>query len=98
MVLFLQAITALGFKEPTPIQKACVPVGLMGRDLCACAATGTGTRTIYCFIQPSRAAAEQFLVSNWKHTMSNINAESSTTLASSKPLMPHVRPKQNQIT
>ncbi|KAM9800568.1 probable ATP-dependent RNA helicase DDX27 isoform X3 [Syngnathus typhle] len=38
----LKAITALGFKRPTPIQKACVPVGLMGRDLCACAATGTG--------------------------------------------------------
>ncbi|CAG5976991.1 unnamed protein product [Menidia menidia] len=37
------AVTALGFKQPTPIQKACVPVGLMGRDLCACAATGTGT-------------------------------------------------------
>lgn len=41
-VLHLQAITALGFKQPTPIQKACVPVGLLGRDLCACAATGTG--------------------------------------------------------
>lgn len=38
----LQAVTALGFKQPTPIQKACVPVGLLGRDLCACAATGTG--------------------------------------------------------
>lgn len=38
----LQAITALGFKQPTPIQQACVPVGLLGRDLCACAATGTG--------------------------------------------------------
>ncbi|KAM8868054.1 putative ATP-dependent RNA helicase DDX27 [Synchiropus picturatus] len=38
----LKAITALGFKQPTPIQKACVPVGLLGRDLCACAATGTG--------------------------------------------------------
>uniref|UniRef100_A0A3Q2SXT1 RNA helicase n=1 Tax=Fundulus heteroclitus TaxID=8078 RepID=A0A3Q2SXT1_FUNHE len=41
-LLSLQAVTALGFKEPTPIQKACVPVGLLGRDLCACAATGTG--------------------------------------------------------
>lgn len=41
-VMYLQAITALGFKQPTPIQKACVPVGLLGRDLCACAATGTG--------------------------------------------------------
>ncbi|XP_061688886.1 probable ATP-dependent RNA helicase DDX27 [Syngnathoides biaculeatus] len=38
----LKAIAALGFKQPTPIQKACVPVGLLGRDLCACAATGTG--------------------------------------------------------
>uniref|UniRef100_A0A3Q1I314 RNA helicase n=1 Tax=Anabas testudineus TaxID=64144 RepID=A0A3Q1I314_ANATE len=38
----LKAITTLGFKQPTPIQKACVPVGLLGRDLCACAATGTG--------------------------------------------------------
>uniref|UniRef100_A0A3B4GCZ8 DEAD-box helicase 27 n=1 Tax=Pundamilia nyererei TaxID=303518 RepID=A0A3B4GCZ8_9CICH len=28
--------------QPTPIQKACVPVGLLGKDLCACAATGTG--------------------------------------------------------
>ncbi|XP_042338231.1 probable ATP-dependent RNA helicase DDX27, partial [Plectropomus leopardus] len=41
-VVSLQAVTALGFKQPTPIQKACVPVGLLGRDLCACAATGTG--------------------------------------------------------
>ncbi|KAM3622323.1 uncharacterized protein V6R79_023165 [Siganus canaliculatus] len=38
----LKAITALGFKQPTDIQKACVPVGLLGKDLCACAATGTG--------------------------------------------------------
>ncbi|KAF7652252.1 hypothetical protein LDENG_00099180, partial [Lucifuga dentata] len=38
----LKAVTVMGFKQPTPIQKACVPVGLLGRDLCACAATGTG--------------------------------------------------------
>ncbi|KAM9408724.1 putative ATP-dependent RNA helicase DDX27 [Pholidichthys leucotaenia] len=38
----LKAVTTLGFKQPTPIQKACVPVGLLGKDLCACAATGTG--------------------------------------------------------
>uniref|UniRef100_A0A672FKU7 RNA helicase n=1 Tax=Salarias fasciatus TaxID=181472 RepID=A0A672FKU7_SALFA len=38
----LKAVSALGFQQPTPIQKACVPVGLLGRDLCACAATGTG--------------------------------------------------------
>ncbi|KAG7326584.1 hypothetical protein KOW79_009985 [Hemibagrus wyckioides] len=38
----LKAITTMGFKQPTPIQKACVPVGLLGKDVCACAATGTG--------------------------------------------------------
>ncbi|MBN3321784.1 DDX27 helicase, partial [Atractosteus spatula] len=38
----LKAVTAMGFKQPTPIQKACVPVGLLGKDICACAATGTG--------------------------------------------------------
>ncbi|XP_074867497.1 putative ATP-dependent RNA helicase DDX27 [Carettochelys insculpta] len=38
----LKAITTLGFEQPTPIQKACIPVGLLGRDICACAATGTG--------------------------------------------------------
>uniref|UniRef100_A0A8C5U6V7 Probable ATP-dependent RNA helicase DDX27 n=1 Tax=Malurus cyaneus samueli TaxID=2593467 RepID=A0A8C5U6V7_9PASS len=38
----LKAVTALGFKQPTPIQKACIPVGLLGKDICACAATGTG--------------------------------------------------------
>ncbi|XP_019365280.1 PREDICTED: probable ATP-dependent RNA helicase DDX27, partial [Gavialis gangeticus] len=38
----LKAITALGFRQPTPVQKACIPVGLLGKDICACAATGTG--------------------------------------------------------
>ncbi|KAM4842141.1 putative ATP-dependent RNA helicase DDX27 [Thomomys bottae] len=38
----LKAITAMGFKQPTPIQKACIPIGLLGKDICACAATGTG--------------------------------------------------------
>ncbi|PIO14300.1 hypothetical protein AB205_0070540 [Aquarana catesbeiana] len=36
------AISSLSFNQPTPIQKACIPVGLLGRDICACAATGTG--------------------------------------------------------
>ncbi|XP_040293213.1 probable ATP-dependent RNA helicase DDX27 isoform X2 [Bufo bufo] len=38
----LKAISAMSFLQPTPIQKACIPMGLLGRDLCACAATGTG--------------------------------------------------------
>ncbi|VDM70000.1 unnamed protein product [Strongylus vulgaris] len=38
----LKAITAAGYTEPTPIQAACIPVALAGKDICACAATGTG--------------------------------------------------------
>ncbi|XP_053309475.1 probable ATP-dependent RNA helicase DDX27 [Spea bombifrons] len=38
----LKAIAAMSFQQPTPIQKACIPVGLLGKDICACAATGTG--------------------------------------------------------
>lgn len=30
------------FSQPTPIQSACIPVALKGRDLCACAVTGSG--------------------------------------------------------
>ena len=36
------AITALGYEEPTPVQREAIPVLLSGRDLMAQAATGTG--------------------------------------------------------
>ncbi len=35
-------MTSLGFVTPTPIQASTVPVALLGKDICACAATGTG--------------------------------------------------------
>lgn len=38
----MKAVNELGFLHPTPIQAATIPVALMGKDLCACAATGTG--------------------------------------------------------
>lgn len=38
----LQGIDALGFTQPTPIQKEAVPSAMAGRDLLACAATGSG--------------------------------------------------------
>ncbi len=37
-----QAITTLGYAEPTPIQAAAIPEALKGRDVRACAQTGTG--------------------------------------------------------
>ncbi len=37
-----RAIAGLGFSEPTPIQRAAVPPALEGRDVIACAMTGSG--------------------------------------------------------
>jgi ATP-dependent RNA helicase DDX27 len=38
----LKAVTSLGFTRPTPIQARTIPLALMGKDICGCAATGTG--------------------------------------------------------
>ncbi|HUP70089.1 MAG TPA: DEAD/DEAH box helicase [Acidimicrobiales bacterium] len=38
----LQALTALGYEEPTPIQREAIPPLIEGRDLLGQAATGTG--------------------------------------------------------
>ncbi|XP_033333122.2 dead-box helicase Rs1 isoform X1 [Megalopta genalis] len=43
----LKAITAMNFVHPTPIQASTIPVALMGRDICGCAATGTGKTAAY---------------------------------------------------
>jgi ATP-dependent RNA helicase DeaD len=38
----LQAISKLGFEEPTPIQKEAIPAALSGADVIGQAPTGTG--------------------------------------------------------
>lgn len=37
----------MNFTHPTPIQAATIPIALMGRDICGCAATGTGKTAAY---------------------------------------------------
>ena len=32
----------MGMSTPTNIQYACIPTALMGKDICACAVTGSG--------------------------------------------------------
>lgn len=43
----MKAIGFLGFTHPTPIQSMTIPVALLGRDICGCAATGTGKTAAY---------------------------------------------------
>ncbi|XP_057657133.1 probable ATP-dependent RNA helicase DDX27 [Diorhabda carinulata] len=43
----LKAIAEMKFVHPTPIQSATIPVALLGRDICGCAATGTGKTAAY---------------------------------------------------
>jgi ATP-dependent RNA helicase RhlE len=38
----LRGVAALGFETPTPIQRDAIPAGLAGRDILACAMTGSG--------------------------------------------------------
>ena len=38
----LEALSYMGFEQATPIQEQAIPAILQGRDLIACAQTGTG--------------------------------------------------------
>nr|CAH7718003.1 unnamed protein product [Callosobruchus chinensis] len=43
----LKAISQMKFVHPTAIQAATIPIALEGRDICGCAATGTGKTAAY---------------------------------------------------
>lgn len=47
LLFIFQAIGAMNFIHPTPIQASAIPVALLGKDICGCAATGTGKTAAY---------------------------------------------------
>jgi ATP-dependent RNA helicase DeaD len=46
------AVAALGYEEPTPIQREAIPVLLAGRDVLGQAATGTGKTAAFALPAP----------------------------------------------
>ena len=68
------------YVHPTPIQAATVPVALLGRDICGCAATGTGKtaafmlpileRLVFRPKQVSQTAADRRLTA--EHSLTDI--------------------------
>src|SRR5436190_21034256 len=53
----LQALTSLGYEEPTPIQREAIPPLLAGHDLLGQAATGTGKTAAFALPLLARFAA-----------------------------------------
>src|SRR5260370_21304100 len=51
------AVAALGYEEPTPIQREAIPVLLAGRDVLGQAATGTGKTAAFALPLLQRIAA-----------------------------------------
>ncbi len=43
----IKAVAELGWKEPTPVQKLCLPFSLRGRDVAGFAQTGTGKTAVF---------------------------------------------------
>ena len=55
----LAGIASLGFTEPTPIQRAALPPALAGRDVIACAMTGSGKTAAFALPILQRLAGGQ---------------------------------------
>ncbi|MEY1639785.1 DEAD/DEAH box helicase [Tenuifilum sp. 4138str] len=62
----LEGIEAMGYTKPTPIQEQAIPVILEGRDLLACAQTGTGKTAAFMLPILSLLSAEE-------HDASSVN-------------------------
>nr|CAD1844259.1 unnamed protein product [Ananas comosus var. bracteatus] len=65
----VRACEALGYKKPTPIQAACVPLALTGRDICGSAVTGSGKTAAFALpvlerllFRPKRISAIRVLI------------------------------------
>jgi ATP-dependent RNA helicase DeaD len=56
-----QALKAMAFEKPTPIQAQAIPPAVEGRDVIGCAQTGTGKTAAFCIPLISRLERHSFL-------------------------------------
>jgi ATP-dependent RNA helicase DeaD len=61
----VKAVTALGYEEPTPIQREAIPLLLAGRDLMGQAGTGTGKTAAFALPMIDRLAGAARPPSGW---------------------------------
>ncbi len=76
----LRAVQEMGFTRPTPIQSAAIPAALDGRDVLACAATGSGKTAafllpiLHCLHGRPRGATRALILSPTRELAAQIEA------------------------
>jgi len=80
----LQAVDAMGYTVPTPIQRDAIPFALAGRDVVGCAQTGTGKTVAFMLpvmqrIAPSPGAARALVVTPTRELALQIEAVANQT-------------------
>ncbi len=88
----LQALVAIGYQQPSPIQKAAIPELLLGRDLVGQAQTGTGKTAAFALplltaIDPSQRSPQVLVLAPTRELAIQV-AEAFNTFAAK---MPHLR-------
>ena len=88
----LQALVAIGYQQPSPIQKAAIPELLLGRDLVGQAQTGTGKTAAFALplltaIDPNQRTPQVLVLAPTRELAIQV-AEAFNTFAAK---MPHLR-------
>src|SRR5262249_50673301 len=78
----LRAVDALGYTVPTPIQKDAIPPAIAGRDVLACAMTGSGKTAAFMLpimqrllARPARAATRALILAPTRELAAQIDEQ-----------------------
>lgn len=86
----LKAISDLGFEEPSPIQEACIPIIIEGKDVIGQAQTGTGKTAAFGIpvvqaVHPEKLAVQAIILTPTRELAIQVSAEL-RKIAKYKPL------------